>query len=211
MDISHDHTDFGPQIPFLGSEDLFSPFLPPKVCLILFHVKFPNDGCFTRPYWFWAPNSVFGLWRLIFSFLASESIFFVALCKIPEWWIYHTTILILGPNFFFGLWRFNPPFKPPPFKPPKISFFLLHIKFPNDRYITRPYWFLAPNSVFGLWRLIFAFFASKCMFNFVPCKIPERWMFHSTTLILGPKFRFWALKACFFLYDPWKYVFCCSM
>jgi hypothetical protein len=26
MDISHDHTDFGPQIPFLGSEDLFSPF-----------------------------------------------------------------------------------------------------------------------------------------------------------------------------------------
>jgi hypothetical protein len=26
MDISHEHTDFGPQIPFLGSGSLFSPF-----------------------------------------------------------------------------------------------------------------------------------------------------------------------------------------
>jgi hypothetical protein len=26
MDVSHDHTGFGTQIPFLGSEDLFSLF-----------------------------------------------------------------------------------------------------------------------------------------------------------------------------------------
>jgi hypothetical protein len=62
MDISHDHTDFGPQIPFLGSRGQFLPFWPPKVYFFMLHVKFPIDGCITRPYWFWAPNSVFGLW-----------------------------------------------------------------------------------------------------------------------------------------------------
>jgi hypothetical protein len=30
MDMSHDHTDFGAQIPFLGSEGLFSPYDPQK-------------------------------------------------------------------------------------------------------------------------------------------------------------------------------------
>jgi hypothetical protein len=30
MDTSHDQTDFGPRIPFLGSNSLFSPFLTPK-------------------------------------------------------------------------------------------------------------------------------------------------------------------------------------
>jgi hypothetical protein len=61
MDMSHDHTNFGPQILFLGSEGLFSPFLTPK------------------------------------------SIFFLAPFKILDRWIYHTTILILGHKFRFGL------------------------------------------------------------------------------------------------------------
>jgi hypothetical protein len=30
MDVSPDHIDFGAQIPFLGSESLFSPFDPQK-------------------------------------------------------------------------------------------------------------------------------------------------------------------------------------
>jgi hypothetical protein len=68
MDISHDHISFGPQIPFLGSEGLFLPFWPPKAYLFLLHVTFLIDGYVTRSYWFWAPNSVFELWRLIFAF-----------------------------------------------------------------------------------------------------------------------------------------------
>jgi hypothetical protein len=31
MDMSHDLIDYGPQIPSLGSQGLFSPFRPPKV------------------------------------------------------------------------------------------------------------------------------------------------------------------------------------
>jgi hypothetical protein len=39
---------------------------------------------------FWAP-----------AFLTPKSIFFLTSCKIPDGWIYHTAILILGPKFRF--------------------------------------------------------------------------------------------------------------
>jgi hypothetical protein len=40
MNISHDYTDFGPQIPFLGSEGLFSPLRPLKAYIFFIHIKF---------------------------------------------------------------------------------------------------------------------------------------------------------------------------
>jgi hypothetical protein len=42
-DISHAHTDFGAQIPVLGCKGLLSPFLPPKVYLLLLCINFPID------------------------------------------------------------------------------------------------------------------------------------------------------------------------
>jgi hypothetical protein len=70
---------FWPQIPFLGSEGLFSPFWPTKVYFFLLHVKFPIGRYVTRPYWFWAQNSVFGLWGPIFAFLTPKSVYFLHL------------------------------------------------------------------------------------------------------------------------------------
>jgi hypothetical protein len=106
--LCYDHTDFGPQIPLLGSEGLFSFFWLTKVCFFLLPVQFPIDGYITRPYWCWALNSVFGLWRLIFTFLIPKGIFFLVPCKIPNRWIYHMTILILSPKFrFWALKAFN--------------------------------------------------------------------------------------------------------
>jgi hypothetical protein len=78
--------NFRPQIPFLGSRGLFLPVWPPKVYFFMFHVKFPIDGYITRPYWFWAPNSVFGLWGTIFAFLTSKSIYFLHLGKTGWRW-----------------------------------------------------------------------------------------------------------------------------
>jgi hypothetical protein len=57
------------QIPFSGFEGLFLLIWASKVYFCLFHIKFPIDGYITRPNWFWRPNSVFGLWGLIFAFL----------------------------------------------------------------------------------------------------------------------------------------------
>jgi hypothetical protein len=79
-------------------------------------------------------NSVFGLSRLIFAFSTLWSTFFLTPCKIPDRWICHTAILFLGPKFRFrtleAYFRL--------FDPQSI-FFLLHVKFPFDGYITRPY------------------------------------------------------------------------
>jgi hypothetical protein len=94
MDMSHDYTVFGPQIPFLGSECLFSPFWTPKLFFLL-HVKLPIDGYVTRPtllilgpkFRFWALKAYFRLF---------------------DRWIYHTTILILGTKFRF--WALGPIF-----------------------------------------------------------------------------------------------------
>jgi hypothetical protein len=49
---------------------------------------------------------------------------------------------------------------------------------------------------------IFAFLTPKSIFFLAPCKIPDRWIYHTTMLILGPKFRFWALEVYFCLFDP---------
>jgi hypothetical protein len=110
MDISHDHIDFGPQIPFLGSGGLFSPFWPPKVYFFLLHVKFPIDGYITRPYWFLAPNPFLGSGGL---FLTPKSIYFLHLYKISDRLMGHMTYFILEPpsaqprdpadSNFFGL------------------------------------------------------------------------------------------------------------
>jgi hypothetical protein len=43
MDKSHDHTNFGPQIPFSGSRGLFLLFWPLKVHMFFIHIKFPID------------------------------------------------------------------------------------------------------------------------------------------------------------------------
>jgi hypothetical protein len=40
MDMSHDHTDFGAQIPFLGSQELFSPLEPQTVDISHDHTDF---------------------------------------------------------------------------------------------------------------------------------------------------------------------------
>jgi hypothetical protein len=170
---------YGAWVPYSGSETLFLPFWPTKVYFFLLHVKFPIDGYITRPYWFWALRLICALWT-------PKSTYFHTPFKILDRWIYHTTILILCNKFrFWALGAyfsvldishdhidFGPqiPFLGSgglfsPFWPPKVYFFLLHVKFPIDWYITRPYLFWSPNSVFGLWRPIF----------FIYTKFPIDW------------------------------------
>jgi hypothetical protein len=59
--------------------------------------------------------------RPTFAFLTPKSIFFHDPCKISDRWIYHTTILILGPEGLFL-----------PYKPLKVYIFFIYIKFPID-------------------------------------------------------------------------------
>jgi hypothetical protein len=49
MDVTHEHTDFGAQISFLGSEGLYSLF-DLKSNLFFCYSKFPIEGCITRTY-----------------------------------------------------------------------------------------------------------------------------------------------------------------
>jgi hypothetical protein len=99
-------------------------------------VIWPVRPC-TWPYWIWAPNSVFVLWRLIFPFLTSKSIVFLAPYKIPERWIYHTTI---GPQIpFLGSGRIFLHFWPL-----KVHIFFIYIQFPIDWWVTWPMLFLSP-------------------------------------------------------------------
>jgi hypothetical protein len=125
---------------------------PPKVWFFLLHVKFPNDGYITRPYWFWAQNSVSGLEGLFSPFWPPKICYFLLHVKFPNDG-FITRPYCFGPQIPFlgseGLFS--------PFWSPKICFFLLHVKFLNDGYITRSCWFWAPNSVFGLWEPIFSF------------------------------------------------------
>jgi hypothetical protein len=156
-----------------------------KAFFALLHVKFPIDGYASRSYWFWPPNSVFGLWRLIFTFLTSKSIFFLATYKTFDRWIYYTIILILASKFrFWALKAF------PPVWSPNVYFFMLLVKFPIGGYVSRSYWFRSPNTVFRPWRLIFIFCDPQ---KLATCKIIDRWIYHKIILILKPKFRFWAL------------------
>jgi hypothetical protein len=91
---------FWPQIPFMGSEGLFSAFWPLKVYIFLMYTKFPIDGCITRPYWF---RAVFGLWGLIFTYLTTKSMYFLYLYKISNrlmgrmpFFIFEPPVLSLG-------------------------------------------------------------------------------------------------------------------
>jgi hypothetical protein len=190
-----------------GLWNLIFAFLTPKSIYFLTPCKIPDRWTCHTIILILAYKSVFGLWRVIFAILNSKSIFFLAPCNLPDRWIYHTTILILGPKFRF--WALGAYLRL--FDPQKIYISLLHVKFPIDGYITRQYWFWAPNSVFGLWEPIFAFLTPKNILFLAPCKIPDRWIYHTTILILGPKFRFWAFGAHFRLFDLQKYIYSCSM
>jgi hypothetical protein len=103
-----------------------------KEYFFLFYIKFPIAGYITRPYWFWSLNSVFEIWRLIFTFLTHKSIFILAPCKIPDRWMfffatckifdrwkYHTAILILGLGGLFL-----------PFWTSKVYYYFIYTKFP---------------------------------------------------------------------------------
>jgi hypothetical protein len=108
-------------------------------------------------------------------------------------------ILILGPEFnFWALKAFY------------LFFFLLLYKI-LDRYITRPYWFWDLNSVFELLELIFKKITPKSVFFLVRYKILDEWIYHTTILILGPKFRFWALGDYFKIFYPQNCIFSCSI
>jgi hypothetical protein len=175
----------------LGSEGLFSPFWPPKVFFFLLHIKCPIDGYITWSYWFWAANSVFGLWGLFKIFDPQKYIFTCPLensqsmHKLCNHIDFGAQILFLGSEGLFY-----------PFWPPKVYFFLLHIKCPIDGYITWSYWFWAPNSVFGLWGLFIIFDPQKYIFP-APYKMLDRWIYGTAIFILEPKFRFWAMRAYF--------------
>jgi hypothetical protein len=84
----------------------------------------------------------------------------------------------------------------------KIMFFRALCKIPKRWIYHTTTLILGPNSVFGLWRLIFALLTPKSIFFLTPCKILDRWIYHTTILILGPKFRFWALGASFTFLTP---------
>jgi hypothetical protein len=140
--------------------------------------------------------------RLFSLFFTPKSIFFRIPCKI----LGHTIILILGSKFWFGLCRliFT-------YLTPKIIFFLTPCKILDLWIYLMTILILAPNSVCGLWRLFCTFLTPKSIYFFAPCKILDRWIYHMTILILAPKFRFWALKAYFRIFDPQKYILSCSM
>jgi hypothetical protein len=63
---SHDHIDFGPHIPFLGSEGLFSDFWPLKIYIFFIYTKISFDWWIKWPIsflnplvpslFFWAKN-----------------------------------------------------------------------------------------------------------------------------------------------------------
>jgi hypothetical protein len=173
----------------LGSEVLFSSFWSLKEYLILICIKFQINKYITRLFRFWSSNSVFGLWGLIFAFFAPNNVFLLHLYKIPDRWIYLATILILGPKIHVCASSFWPQ---------KVYFFLLRIKLPIDRFITQQYRFRSTCSVFRLWRPTFDF-STPNLFNLHLHKIYDRWIWicHTTILILGLKFRFWAFRAYF--------------
>jgi hypothetical protein len=83
----------GVQIPF---SDWFT-FLIFKSVFFLLCTKFPVDEYTARPYWFWSPNVVFGLWGLILDFSTPEIIRFLLLYQISDRLIGHMTYFIFEP------------------------------------------------------------------------------------------------------------------
>jgi hypothetical protein len=79
---------------------------------------------------FWALKTYLHLFDL-------QKYVFFAPCKISERWIYHTTILILGPNFCFGLWE--PIFA---FLTPESAYFL-HLYTNSDRLMSHMTYFIS--------------------------------------------------------------------
>jgi hypothetical protein len=143
IDLSHNNTDLGAQIPFLGSEGLFSPFWPLKPYKFFIYIKLPIDGYVTRPYWFWAPNSVFGLWRLIF---AQKYIFFLLHVKFPIDRYVTQPYWFWAPNYSEGQFL--------PFWPLKVYIFFIYIKFPIDWWVTWPISFFSlPVPNLGIRRI----------------------------------------------------------
>jgi hypothetical protein len=160
---------FKVEVPFLGSE-IFA-FLTPKSIFFLTTCKILNRWIYNTTIFILGPKFRFCALKAYFNlFDPKKYIFFSTQCKIPNRWIYTTTML-LGPKFRFwalkAVFRLLDPSKvyffllhvkfpnevpflgSEIFWPPKVYFFLLHVKFWIDGYITRPYWFWAPNSVSG--------------------------------------------------------------
>jgi hypothetical protein len=178
--------------PFLRSEGLFSPFWPPKVYFFLLHVNFPIDGYVSRSYWFWSPNSVFGLWTHFRFFDPQKFIF--CLLHLNSWSMdkshdhtdFGAQIRFLGSE---GLFSF--------FWPPKSISFLLHVKFTIDGLFTRSYWCSNPNSVLGSEGLFTIFWPPKSIFFLLHVKfsidgyVTRSYWFWA----LGPTFAFLTLFA----------------
>jgi hypothetical protein len=94
-----------------------------------------------RPYWFWAPNNVFGLWMLIFTFLNLKVDFFLRLVKIPIDGYITRSYWFWAPNSVFGLWE--PIFV---FLTPKSTYFL-HLYTISDWLMGHmPYFIFEPPS-----------------------------------------------------------------
>jgi hypothetical protein len=96
--MSHDHTDFGAQITFLGSEGLFSPFDPDFLLHVRFSIRFgplgPIFGFDPLKYIFHASCTSFGpefrFWvrEPIFAFLTPKSVYFFIYIKFPiDCWV----------------------------------------------------------------------------------------------------------------------------
>jgi hypothetical protein len=66
MDISHDHADFGTQIPFMGSDGLFLPLRSLKVYIFFIYIKFLID--LLDQFHFWALSAQPGFRRTPFFF-----------------------------------------------------------------------------------------------------------------------------------------------
>jgi hypothetical protein len=112
MDMSRDHIDFEPQIPFLGSEDLFSPFcaiLTPKIIFLLAPCKVFDRIWGLKSVWSRDISTIlildpkFRLWALkaYVHLFDLQKFFFLAPFKILDRRMHHTTILIMGLKFRF--------------------------------------------------------------------------------------------------------------
>jgi hypothetical protein len=101
MDLSFDYTSLWAKFCFWVLRVIF---------------EFSIDGYITRPYWFWSPNSVFGLWELIFNLSTPLSIYFFHRQKISDRLMGHLNYLIYEPRIWwisiiFGLRKLNFKFK----------------------------------------------------------------------------------------------------
>jgi hypothetical protein len=108
-------------------------------CWPLIYIKFLIDGYITRPYWFWKPNSVFGLWAPILAFSTHKSMYSSSIYNFRSMDISHDhtdfwpQIPFLGSDSLFF-----------PFRLLKVHIFMIYTKFPIDWWVTCPIWFSSP-------------------------------------------------------------------